>query len=294
MLSAMFTWYIDSHGLMRKNPCSGIKLYRRSKKFRNLEIPEIRSLVKELKAQSFDPGVQALALALLTGARGENVWKMKWEDLDSETCTWTIPAEGHKAGNKTGDYVQLPLSDVACDILKARWKLRLDGSPYVFPSARSKKGHMGVPRKPWLRICESAGIDTTPKDTVIHSLRHTYSAAAEQFTTEVTRAKLMGHSTGSAKLTTGRFYNDAFDERLRNIQQQITDFLWKWKKEDNEQCSKTTKKMKTDVKASQTGQSTCLTTQQLLTSQSTGAGECPEPRCADGNHRTTKGCENCL
>ena len=89
-------------------------------------------------------------LALLTGARRNNVVAMRWADLDLERGEWVIPM------TKNGESQRVPLVPEAVAILKARQEAAADGARFVFPASRtdSKLGHMSGERKAWLRLLE--------------------------------------------------------------------------------------------------------------------------------------------
>ena len=72
-------------------------------------------------------------LCLLTAQRREKIVSMRWEDLDLETGTWTIPSEDREKGNAG----ILVLPAMAIDIIKSR--PHINDLPYVFAVARSRK-----------------------------------------------------------------------------------------------------------------------------------------------------------
>ena len=98
-----------------------------------------------------------ILISLLTGARQANVLAMRWEQVNFDRATWTIPE------TKTGDSHTVPLVAEASKILKAR---HVDLNPWVFPG-NSKSGHFEDPKKSWRRILERADI----KDLRMHDLR---------------------------------------------------------------------------------------------------------------------------
>ena len=92
---------------------------------------DLPALMRELRRID-SVSARALEFAILTGARTSEILKATWEEIDTKTKVWTIPAERMKA-NKLH---RVPLSDRAAEILK---RLPRDDSGFVF--AGSRVGH---------------------------------------------------------------------------------------------------------------------------------------------------------
>jgi len=95
-----------------------------------LPYSEIRDFIAALHAKQ---GVAALALefTILTAARTGEVIGARWEEIDTEKMTWTIPAERMKASKEH----TIPLSARAVEIVKELDQNKV--GPYVFPSYSS-------------------------------------------------------------------------------------------------------------------------------------------------------------
>jgi len=80
-------------------------------------------------------GMAALALRflILTGARAGEVVGARWEEIDLDTATWTVPGERMKAGRSH----TVPLSAEALSILKPLAKVQI--GPLVFPSRATSR-----------------------------------------------------------------------------------------------------------------------------------------------------------
>ncbi|TRZ63948.1 MAG: site-specific integrase [Rhodocyclaceae bacterium] len=78
-------------------------------------------------------GAKALEYAILTAARSGEVRGAKWDEIDLPNRLWVIPAERMKMEKEH----RVPLSDVACDLLKAL--ARVEDEVLVFPSAKPKR-----------------------------------------------------------------------------------------------------------------------------------------------------------
>jgi integrase len=107
---------------------------------------------------------EAMLLALVTGMRKSEIFKLAWDDVDERRGFITI-RDPKGVIDQT-----IPLSDAARELLKQR--SRVKGSPYVFPGR--KGGHRVEAGKHFRAIREAAGL---PKDfRPMHGLRHTFAS----------------------------------------------------------------------------------------------------------------------
>jgi integrase len=116
----------------------------------------------------------AMLMALCTGMRSGEIFKLQWDDIDFRRGFISIKDP------KGGPDQTIPLSEAARDILEKR--PRVKNSPYVFPSCRIQKEDDA--KKPWSHrvdaakqfreIRDAAGL---PKDfRPMHGLRHTFAS----------------------------------------------------------------------------------------------------------------------
>jgi integrase len=142
----------------------------------HLEIPRVHNLKTEdlnpeqlaalLEALDQDPNLMAanfMKLALFTGMRRGELFRLQWQDLDFDRGFI------HIRGPKGGQDQKIPLNQAARELLEAHPR---GESPYIFP------GHGGRQRtdinKQVNRIKEAAGL---PKDfRALHGLRHVYAS----------------------------------------------------------------------------------------------------------------------
>ncbi|MBF0308981.1 MAG: tyrosine-type recombinase/integrase [Magnetococcales bacterium] len=143
------------------NPAKGIRHFPETSRDRFLDANELLRLQEALDKEPSVVMRRFFQVALLTGARRNNVCAMRFDEIDFDRAVWRIP----KTKNK--DPLTVPLVDTVLEILR---EMR-DGNQgeWVFPSPRSATGHMVEPRKAWLRILAVAGIDHAR----IHDLRRT-------------------------------------------------------------------------------------------------------------------------
>lgn len=151
-------------------------------------------------------------LILLTGLRRTEAASLKWQNIDFDLKTLTIPAEESKNG-----YVHtLPLSDVLYDLLLSRHP---NDSYFVFPGT-GITGHFKEPKKSIYKVREKSGVYFT-----LHDLRRTFITMAEsQGIRDYTLKRLLNHRN-AADVTDGYIMTDI--ERLREPMQIISDYIIK-------------------------------------------------------------------
>ena len=142
------------------NPCVRIKKFVEVSRERFVKPDELPKLWAAIQAEP-NPFVRvAFFVAILTGARRDEVLTMRWVDLDFSQGTWTI------AETKAGRSHVLPLPRPALAMIQQL--PRLEGNPYVF-CGRWGRGHLVNVAKPWKRIRKQAQLE----DVRIHDLRRT-------------------------------------------------------------------------------------------------------------------------
>ena len=159
LLHTIFNMAID-WGWDSTNPAHGIKKFKEKTRDRFIHADELPKFFKALSEETSIIVRDYILLGLLTGARRSNVLAMRWEEINFDRTTWTIPV------TKTGESHTLPLVSAAIDILKTRQENNTNNSPLVFPGAGAS-GHLVETKKPWKRILNKAGI----KNLRIHDLR---------------------------------------------------------------------------------------------------------------------------
>ncbi|MDY0872833.1 tyrosine-type recombinase/integrase [Dongia rigui] len=131
----LFNWYAAREDEFNSPIVRDMASGHRSERKRVLEADELRQIWTQLdepQLLALGPGIKLL---LLTAQRRNNVFAMRWKDLDLESAggpLWTIPAEDHKTGAKTGEPLVMPLSSAAAAIIKAQRDKRIGKCPYVF------------------------------------------------------------------------------------------------------------------------------------------------------------------
>lgn len=210
MLSKMFSiaeeWELREEGT---NPTKSIKQYPEKSRERFLTAEEIRRLIAVINECEADKTVSVHAcglfkLLILTGARLREIMLAKWEWVDMQRGTLSLP------DSKTGAKV-LYLSSHAMDVLQAL--PRHDNNPYIIAGREAGKP-LNSARKQWLRICERAEL----QDVRIHDLRHSFASLAVLGGVPLYHVgKALGHKQSS---TTERYAHLA-DDPVRAVAEMI-------------------------------------------------------------------------
>jgi integrase len=159
LLRAMFNRAAD-WGWEGSNPAIGITKFRERARERFLEADELPRFFRALSEELNTTVRDYVLLSLLTGARRCNVLAMRWEELNLERATWTIPQ------TKSGEAFTVALSIPALKVLRERQQSAT--SEWVFPGIGTS-GHLVEPKATWKRILRRAGI----QDLRLHDLRRT-------------------------------------------------------------------------------------------------------------------------
>ncbi|MCG7995376.1 MAG: integrase arm-type DNA-binding domain-containing protein [Candidatus Thiodiazotropha taylori] len=150
-----------------------------------------------------------LRLILFTGLRSSEARKLRWEHVDFEDRTLTIPDP------KNRHTFVLPLSDLVFDILQERRELALN--EYVFPG-KDGKGFLIEPKRQMARVTELSGVEFK-----LHDLRRTYATILDMMDlSRNTIKRLLNHKSGY-DVTDEYIVSDV--ERFRKPVQQVADFL---------------------------------------------------------------------
>ncbi|MBX9689232.1 MAG: tyrosine-type recombinase/integrase [Candidatus Obscuribacterales bacterium] len=164
-LRPMFNHGIQIGLIDGPNPASGVKVFRLKSRERFLEQHEITRLFVAIETLRYQITKDFLYMCLFTGARRNNVAAMKWRDISFERNVWTIPE------TKNGTSQIQPLTTSAIAILNRRRK-ECNESDFVFPSKRSRTGHLTKPEGAWAEVIERARLT----DVHIHDLRRTLAS----------------------------------------------------------------------------------------------------------------------
>lgn len=182
LLKGMYSWAVRE-GHIKTNPLRGaVEMLSEDDGGRvRYLVPEERTrLLKALEerdAEEKDYLKCAVLLSLNTGVRKGTLLRLKWEYIDWNGETLTLPAQIMKGGKtKT-----IPLNSTALEALES-WKQRSSAShsaasPYIFPGdtrdhPEDLHGHLGDIKTPWNTLLKRADI----KKFRWHDLRHDFGS----------------------------------------------------------------------------------------------------------------------
>ena len=177
---------LASAGRKADNPAEGISRFKQAPRRRRLSDEEAIRFRKALEGFE-EVWRDFFTLSLLTGMRRQSLAAMRWADVDLERARWIVPA----AWSKHGDEIVIPLTSEAVTLI-GEMKKRRGTSLWVFPSQKSKSGHIEEPRKARERLLKAAGI----QNLWLHDLRRTFgSRLAETQASGAVIAAAMGHKS---------------------------------------------------------------------------------------------------
>lgn len=137
-----------------------------NKRTKYLDRDELTRLLTTLNGYK-QPYALLFQILLFTGARKQEACSMRWDEIDFEAHIWRHAQKGRRQ-------VLTPLSDISVRAL-LEWRrtlsahVRASQEAWVFPSQRSRTGHLVNPDKHWRTICRIAELE----EITIHGLRHT-------------------------------------------------------------------------------------------------------------------------
>lgn len=192
VLSAMLQWAV-SRKFRADNPGKGVNLNkpkRRERFLSGVELARLGEAFAKADRQALNRSSLAiLRLLVLTGARRNEIASLRWEHVDFERKALRLP------DSKT-DYKIVPLGAPALTVLNGQPHKK--GSPWVFPAARGKGHHVGMPGV-WRKLKAMAKL----KDLRMHDLRHGFaSIAVADGSSLYLVGKVLGHVQAS---TTQRY-----------------------------------------------------------------------------------------
>ncbi len=174
-----------------ENPTSGVKHFDE-----RLERPTKRMLTVEEEHRILEAAPPHLRVAIVllvqTGGRtySEGL-SLRWDQVD------LVHGVLHLEGSlKTTDSAQpLPLSRLACDVLKGWKKEQGSESEYVFPSPRKPGKPIRSVKHAWRSALEKAGVSYFP----IYNLRHVFCTRLSWVAPDAVVQRAMRHSSPETK-----------------------------------------------------------------------------------------------
>ena len=185
-LSTVLNTSIREWEWMEDNPMRKIsKLKEPRGRVRHLSKDERESLLAACKDSVNNHLYLAVVLALSTGARQQEIWGLRWSEVNFETGFITFTE------TKNNEYRSVPLKGHALELLLGHSKIRRIDSDLVFPSKKNPVVRHDF-RDPWNKALVVAEVE----DFRWHDLRHSCASyLAMNGVPMLTIAEILGHKT---------------------------------------------------------------------------------------------------
>lgn len=224
ILKALLNYAIRKRKGIDKNPCEAVThddrvtLEPRTAYIKPTRIGHVWNWLKERRANAYlqlDMGRLDLAMFLLwTGCRLREATELTWDRVNIDESWWHLPDP------KNRHAIWLPLPSQAIEMLKERRKEVRERVQWVFPSDRSKSGHIEDPRDLWPMLSKIAG-----EKISAHDCRRSFTNYGfMELNLDYHKVELLtGHRPTSVTL---RHYTETSRlERLQPEVQQVADWI---------------------------------------------------------------------
>jgi integrase len=176
---------------------------------------DLSPFYRALSRLSSETAKDYLLFLLLTGLRRNEAAGLRWNEIDLENESFTIPGERTKNHQPHG----LPMPSFLVRMLHRRASSNVSASQFVFPGFReNSNGHYTEPKSAYQRVGKSMGKHFSP-----HDLRRTFITVAERLHIDRYALKSLLNHTDESDVTAGYVITEI--ERLREPMNQVTAFI---------------------------------------------------------------------
>jgi integrase len=210
-LRSVYNFTSAAHGELPPNPVAIITQARAwAPERRRRSVVPAHGLPKWWRAAHLEDDYvrDFLLIALFTGMRRSEIARLRWDYIDLDGRTLTVPT------TKNGDPLELPLSGFLYQLLLTRRDSDPEGE-WVFPG-RGETGHMVETKKFYARVTKGSGIKFT-----LHDLRRTFVTIAESLDIPHYALKRLLNHRADSDVTGGYIVIDV--ERLRGPVERVAD-----------------------------------------------------------------------
>jgi integrase len=195
----LFNWALDEE-LVEYNPAQRIKPNPETPVERVLSDDELRVVWQRADEVGYPFG-PLVKLLLLTGQRLRETAGMRWQDVDLDNATWTIPSSRSKSGR---EHI-VPLPAPAVELLRSLPRL----GDHVFSTGRAGDKPVEGFSKAKRRLDQGCSVT----DWTYHDLRRTVGTGMARLRIDsFTRGRVFNHAKQGVTDTTYNAY-DYFDEK---------------------------------------------------------------------------------
>lgn len=198
-------------------PAKIIKLKEEESKRTALSVEQI-AMIKGMAKTDENPLAELFVMVGLdTGMRKSEILNIRIENIDTENRVIYVP---HVEGvTKTGARSQ-PITKKLAAYLKGELEKLTPEQEWLFPSPRSKTGHITNVDKVFRRVVEAAGLDS--KEIVRHTMRHTVATHVVNNKTPLpTAMKITGHKTLSMLLRYVHANQEHIQEEMDRLERRL-------------------------------------------------------------------------
>lgn len=202
-------------GFIDKNPALKIKPFPTKSRDRFLQPTEISDFMAALNNMTNDKLKDYVLLLLLTGQRRGNIESLRWSHIDFHNNIMYLPH------TKNGDSQHIPLTEQAISLLKSIKIKQTKANPdWIFPSTKSKSGHIEGADVFWQDLLKSAGL----KDLHLHDLRRTMASYQAILGSSM---NIIGKSLGHKSIQSTAVYARLNLSPVRDSMQKATNEIFK-------------------------------------------------------------------
>ncbi|MCP3176096.1 site-specific integrase [Desulfuromonas sp. KJ2020] len=212
VLSHLFNKAIDWKWIPYR-PCKVKLLPEESNKIVYLTREQISSL-QQMSLEDENPHIHLFILiGIDTGMRKSEILAIRLEHIDINRKQIHVP-EG-KAGTR-----EQPITGRLADVLKEVIENAEEGEEWLFPSAKSKTGHVTNLDKAFRRVVAAAGLD--PSQIVRHTMRHTAVTHLVQEGIDLpTVMRISGHKTLAMVLRYAHQNGEHIQDAMDRLEQRL-------------------------------------------------------------------------
>lgn len=199
--------------MIEKNPAVGIKkMQQPTGRDRYMSQEEVKRFLEALGESGNVPVASGLRMLLFTGLRCQEVFKLKWDDVDMESKSV------HLRLTKSGKSRRVYLSAMAWAEIVLMKGLRRNKHPYVFPGKFANEP-VSQPRRTFLEATSKAKIN----DLRVHDLRHTFASHVIQAGASLFEVqKMLGHSTSQMTMRYAHLADTELRSRVDQAEQRLS------------------------------------------------------------------------
>ena len=152
-----------------------------------------------------------IQLGVATGLRHREMMSARFEHIDAGRRRLRVRVKG-------GRWRDQPLTRTITETLQREWEMAPDPDGWIFPSKRTKGGHIEQMTRPFARCVERAGLD--PSVVVPHTMRHTAITRLAEIGADVkTIQEFSGHESLEMVLRYAHAQGRAVDRALDRLDQ---------------------------------------------------------------------------